>query len=353
MFIVPINVLGLASSASSAIVVDCDSDAVFYEKNPDDRRLIASITKIMTAVVAIENANLDDIVTVGEEVLSMYGSNIYIELGEHMTLRNLLYGLLLRSGNDSAIVIATYVGKSEESFVQMMNDKAQELGMVNTIFNNSHGLDEITQNYSTASDMAKLSCHAMTLSDYREISSTKFWRLQGETKSYSWENRNKLLKLYDYSTGGKTGYTPKAGRTLVTTASKNNLNLSAVTLNDPNEYVSHENMYEYVFKNYEKYLVIDKNNFRVDKTFYDEDIYVKRSFYYPLTIKEAEDISILAMLYEMKNYKNDDVVGEVEVRLNNNVLYKNNIYVRLEEEEEGLWNSIVKFFKRLFGGSDD
>ena len=108
----------------------------------------------MTSVIAIENKNLDDVVVVGEEVLPMYGSNIYIEVGEKLTLRDLLYGLLLRSGNDAAVAIATFVGGDEKNFVKMMNEKAKQLGMNNTVFNNSHGLDEDTKNYSTAYDMA-------------------------------------------------------------------------------------------------------------------------------------------------------------------------------------------------------
>ena len=247
IFIIPISVNAISTTASSAILMDMDSGRILYKKDVHNPRLVASITKIMTAVLAIENGNLDDEVTVGEEVLTMYGSNIYIELGEKMTLRDLLYGLLLRSGNDAAIVIGTYIGGSEEKFVEMMNKKAKEIGMINTTYHNCHGLDEVTKNYSTAYDMAVLSSYANTLDVYREISKTKKWVTNTNNKSYVWHNRNKLLTQYEYATGGKTGYTPKAGRTLVTTASKDNLNLTAVTLYDPNEYVSHKEMYEYGF----------------------------------------------------------------------------------------------------------
>ena len=304
--------------------------------------------KIMTAVVAIENKNLDDVVEIGEEVLPMYGSNIYIEVGEKMTLRDLLYGLLLRSGNDAAVAIATYVGGTEEKFVEMMNEKAKELGMKNTVFKNSHGLDEDTQNYSTAYDMALLSSYANTLLEYCEITSTKKWTVSNEKKSYIWYNRNKLLSSYKYATGGKTGYTPKAGRTLVTTANKNNLNLTIVTLNDNNEYVTHESLYEYIFSKYENVLLIDKNNFHVDDFFYEGDIYVENSFSYPLTETEKKLTKTVVDIYKLDNYKDKDKVGEVTVLLNEKELYKENIYVRTTtKEKEGILTKIIDFFKGL------
>lgn len=346
----PINVFGLTVTASSAILMDMDSGRIFYNKDMHNPRLVASITKIMTAVLAIENGNLDDVVTVGEEVLTMYGSNIYIELGEKMTLRDLLYGLLLRSGNDSAIVIANYICGSEEKFVEMMNKKAKEIGMINTTYSNSHGLDEVTQNYSTAYDMAILSSYANTLPIYKEISSTKKWTTSTENKSYIWYNRNKLLSLYEYATGGKTGYTPSAGRTLVTTASKDNLNLTAVTLNDPNEYASHENMFEYGFNNYKNYLIIDKEHFSIDKNFYEDKVYVKQSFQYPLSESEIEKVSIIAEILKLSNYKNNDKVGEIIVKLDDKEIFRENIYVQVGvKDDKTFFGKLKEFFSSIFG----
>ena len=158
LFCLPFTVS--ADTAKSTIVMDLDSGRILYEKNANQKRLIASITKIMTAIVAIEEGDLTEKITVGEEVLSMYGTNIYVEVGEKMKLRDLLYGLLLRSGNDASVVIAKAIAGSEEKFVNLMNKKAQEIGMKNTIFKNPHGLDEETENYSTAYDMALLSKYA-------------------------------------------------------------------------------------------------------------------------------------------------------------------------------------------------
>ena len=280
----------LADSAKSSIVMDLDSGRVLYENNPNDQRLIASITKIMTAVVAIEHGNLDKKVTVGEEVLSMYGTNIYIEVGEKMTIKDLLYGLLLRSGNDASVVIAKAVGGSEEKFVEMMNSKAKEIGMKNTVFKNPHGLDEVTENYSTAYDMALLSRYAFSNKTYREIVSTKKYEVSTGKKTYLWYNRNQLLNDYEYCTGGKNGYTPKAGKTLVSTASKDNLNLTVVSLNDGDSYTNHQYLYDSIFSEYHKYKIVDKNNFQVSKDISNQDVYLKQSFYYPLTESEVDDV---------------------------------------------------------------
>lgn len=345
VLLIPINAWAIQTSASTAILMDMDSGRILYEKNKDEQRLVASITKIMTAVLAIENASLEEEVTVGEEILSMYGSNIYIEVGEKIKLRDLLYGLLLRSGNDAAIVIANYIGKNEENFVKMMNEKAKKIGMKNTIYKNSHGLDEITQNYSSSYDMALLSSYANSLKEYRKISNTKKRIVKTKDKTYIWNNRNKLLNRYKYATGGKTGYTPSAGRTLVTTASKNNLNLTAVTLNDGNEYIDHEALYEYGFNNYQKYLIIDKNNFYIDKNLYKDKVYVKNSFSYPLRKNEKDKIRVIAKITNLNNYKNNDQVGDITVTLDDEILYKEPIYVSLNKKNNWL-DKIKSLFKR-------
>ena len=155
IFLIPLNIYA-KDTATSSIAIDIDSGRILYEKNADEKRLIASITKIMTCIIALENGNLEKDIKAGEEILKMYGTSIYLELNEKMKLIDLLYGLMLRSGNDAAVVIAKEIAGSEEKFVEMMNKKAKELGMNNTKFSNSHGLDEETKNYSTARDMAKL-----------------------------------------------------------------------------------------------------------------------------------------------------------------------------------------------------
>ncbi len=340
ILVMPINVFGLSLSCRSCVLMDSDSGRVLYEKDKDNPRLIASITKIMTAILAIESDRLEEEVTVGEEVLTMYGSNIYIELGEKMKLLDMVYGLMLRSGNDAAIVIAYFIGGSEENFVKMMNDKAKEIGMTNTVFNNPHGLDEVTQNKSTAYDMALLSSYASHNETYMKIVGTKKYSVQTDKKSYLWYNRNKLLGSYSYATGGKTGYTPSAGRTLVTNASHNNLNLTAVTLNDGNEYISHETMYNYGFENYKNYVILDKNKFKVDNAYYPNQIYIKESFKYPLTEVEKENVKVLVKLTKLNKINNNDEVGIVIVKLAGQEIYSEKVYVRVNKEKKNFFQKI-------------
>lgn len=322
--------------------MDLDSGRILYEKNANQKRLIASITKIMTAIVAIEEGDLTEKITVGEEVLSMYGTNIYVEVGEKMKLRDLLYGLLLRSGNDASVVIAKAIAGSEEKFVNLMNKKAQEIGMKNTIFKNPHGLDEETENYSTAYDMALLSKYAYKNKTYRNIVSTDKYEVSTGKKTYLWYNRNKLLTTYEYCTGGKNGYTPRAGKTLVTTASKKGLNLTIVTLSDGDIYNNHIDLYENFFSKYKRYKIIDKNNFRIDKEFVDEDVYLEDSFYYPLTSNEVNDIKTVVHFLDDSA---TDEIGTIEIFLSNQKIGELPIYRKIKKKEQF---SFFEWLRQLF-----
>ena len=340
LFCLPFTVS--ADTAKSTIVMDLDSGRILYEKNANQKRLIASITKIMTAIVAIEEGDLTEKITVGEEVLSMYGTNIYVEVGEKMKLRDLLYGLLLRSGNDASVVIAKAIAGSEEKFVNLMNKKAQEIGMKNTIFKNPHGLDEETENYSTAYDMALLSKYAYKNKTYRNIVSTDKYEVSTGKKTYLWYNRNKLLTTYEYCTGGKNGYTPRAGKTLVTTASKKGLNLTIVTLSDGDIYNNHIDLYEDFFSKYKRYKLIDKNNFRIDKEFVDEDVYLEDSFYYPLTSNEVNDIKTVVHFLDDSA---TDEIGTIEIFLSNQKIGELPIYRKIKKKEQF---SFFEWLRQLF-----
>ena len=273
--LIPFLVRAYSTSATSAILMDLDSGRIIYANNKDLVRSVASISKIMTAVVAIESDKLDEIVTVGSEIKSAYGSGIYIKEGEELTLRDLLYGLMLRSGNDAALSIATYVGGDVQAFVSMMNAKAKSIGMKNSTFNNPSGLDQEKGNYSSAYDMALLMKYAYQLKEFREIVSTKKYELKTNMNYYLWNNKNKLLYMYKYANGGKTGFTEKARRTLVTTASKNNTNLVAVTLNDGNDFLDHKALFEEAFGEYNSYQILNKDKVNiVGETFY------KNSYFY-------------------------------------------------------------------------
>jgi D-alanyl-D-alanine carboxypeptidase len=342
----PVKVLGLSTSAQCVILMEQGSHRVLYSNNEHHPRLIASITKIMTAVIAIESGKLDDKLEINDSIKEAFGSSIYIEVGEKMTLRDLVYGLLLRSGNDAALAIADYVGGSVEGFVHLMNEKAKQLSMRNTKFQNPHGLDQTTQNYSTAYDMAILTSYAMTLDEYRKITGTKKYSLKTNKKSYIWYSKNKLLDTYEYATGGKTGYTNTARRTLVTTASNGNLDLVVVTLNDPDDWKDHRALYDHFFELYKTYRILNKDNFKVvDDYFYKDRLYIKKDFKYPLHNDEINKIYTKVQLVKLANYKNEDVVGAISVYLNDKVIHTQNIYVKKEEPKKNFFQKIIGWFK--------
>lgn len=277
------------SFPESSIIMEEKTGRILYEKKSHKKMLIASTTKIMTAIITIENTKLTENVKVGNEILKMYGTNIYIDVGEEISIEALLYGLMLRSGNDAAVALANYVAGTEEKFVQLMNEKAKTIGMNNTVFNNPHGLDDDTKNYSTAYDMALLSIYANKNPIYKKITKTKKITIKSNYKTYLWYNRNKLLQQYEYCTGGKNGYTPSAGKTLVTTASKDLLFLTIVTLNDSDSYKTHMNLYEEYFNKYKNYTIVKKGK-RYKK---GNKIYVaSETFSYPMTKEEKKHLYI-------------------------------------------------------------
>ena len=340
IFLFPVSVF---ARSSSTIVVDGDSGRILYENNVHDSMLIASITKIMTCILTIENADLDSEVEIGDEVLEMYGTNIYVQVGEKLTIRDLLYGLMLRSGNDASVVLAKNVFGSEEKFVDMMNKKASELGMNYTKFENPHGLDESTKNYSTAYDMSLLAKYAYNNKTYRKIVSTKKYVTKSNLKSYVWYNRMSLINDYKYCVGGKNGYTPKAGKTLVSYASKNNMNLIIVSLNDSDIYNNHEKLYNIYFNRYKKYKIIDREDFKIDSSLIGMDVYLKDSFSYVLEENELDNISTLIKI----DNKKSNVVGKVIISLDGKRIGSLNIYTKNKKEDK---NNIFKKLKSLFVG---
>ena len=232
-------------SATAAILMDADSGRVLYERNADREMLIASTTKILTALVALREGDLSDTVTVSRRAANTEGSAMYLEAGEKLTLETLLYGLLLCSGNDAAVAIAEHIAGSEERFADRMNEMAAELGMEHSSFANPNGLDH-PDHYSTARDMAILACAAMENETLVRIASTRSVTIGGRTMT----NHNKLLASLEGCLGLKTGYTMAAGRTLVTCAERDGQRLVAVTLQDGNDWADHTALYEYGFSAY-------------------------------------------------------------------------------------------------------
>ena len=316
------------TSASSYILMDGVTGRVLLSKDMNSKRLIASITKIMTSIIAIESGKVEDTVTIDDSILKAYGSGIYIEVGEEIKLKDLLYGLMLRSGNDAALAIANYIAGSEENFVNLMNAKAKELGMKNTLFYNASGLPTPHGNYSSCYDMALLTRYVMKNKLYREIVSTKEYKAATNYKTYVWNNKNKLLR-YNYITGGKTGYTEESGRTLVSSATIDGMNLIAVTIRDSDDWNTHLELYNYAKDNYASYKVLNKNKFKVigDTYYKDNYFYIKNDVYIPLKKNEKKSLVSHIILEKKKNYKINDKVGINQIYLGNKLLYEEDIYI--------------------------
>lgn len=247
----------------SAIVMEASSGRILSESNAYQKLPMASTTKIMTAIVALEKGNPADNVTVSATAEGVEGSSMYIRQGEILSLEELLYGLMLSSGNDAAVAIAEHVGGTIDNFVNMMNQKAQEIGAVDTHFDNPNGLPS-DNHYSTAHDMALITAYGLKNSTFAKIVATEEITISGYGKQYVRQlvNHNKLLKMYPDCIGVKTGYTEKAGRCLVSAARRNDMTLICVTLNAPNDWNNHMTYYDECFQKYhlQSLDISDKND---------------------------------------------------------------------------------------------
>ena len=234
-----------AVSAKSAILLDTASGRALYEKDADRQSLIASTTKIMTALVVCEQVNVLDRVRIPEQAVGIEGSSMYLKAGEVLTVQDLLYGLMLHSGNDAAVALAIYCGGTVEGFAELMNDKAHRLGLTDTHFANPNGLDA-PGHYSTARDMAALAAYAMDNPIFAKTVSTKTVKVGQRVL----RNHNKLLWLVEGADGVKTGFTKAAGRILVSSCTRQGRRLIAVTMNDGNDWKDHQSLLETGFSNY-------------------------------------------------------------------------------------------------------
>jgi|SRR5579875_2458226 len=350
-------------SAQSAILMEQSSGRVLYEKDAHTKRRIASITKIMTAILAIESGKMNQYVKVSEKATHAEGSSIYLKPGEKIKLKDLVYGLMLRSGNDAAVAIAEFVGGSTDGFVYLMNQKAREIGMFDTHFANPHGLDDHEDHYSTAYDMALLMRYAMKNKTFAKISGTKEYRAPNPTEAWDriWKNKNRLLTMYSYCTGGKTGFTKRAKRTLVTTATKGDMNLIAVTLNDPDDWKDHTAMFEAGFKQYEMAEILQKGKIDVNYKYY-KNLYIKQSLDYPAT---KEEMSLFSVKFKLdkpssnwrKVLKKESIVGKAIAYLDGKAIMETPIYYanteRIKERKKGLFDFVKEIFLAVLGLTTD
>jgi D-alanyl-D-alanine carboxypeptidase len=302
----------IATNAEAAALIDVESGRLLYSHNGDKRMRIASLTKIMTAIVAIENGDLSDIVRTSRRAAGKEGSSIYLRVGEEMSLHHLLYGLMLRSGNDAAVAIAEHVGGSEEGFVWLMNEKARELGLANTHFMNPHGLDH-DDHYSSANDLAKLTAYALRNPVFREIVKTRVKKVPNPNADwdYVWTNKNKMLAMYEGADGVKTGYTKLAHRCLVSSATRNGQQLAAVTLNDGDDWTDHQRLLDWGFEHYPLRTIVEEG-----RKIAGYHLAAGSAFRYPLAEGERERITTRLIVRSQ-----DDVrtalgdVGRLELQL--------------------------------------
>jgi serine-type D-Ala-D-Ala carboxypeptidase (penicillin-binding protein 5/6) len=362
---VPVQAGSLAPSAQSAILMEQESGRVLFEKQAHTKRRIASITKVMTAILAIESGKIKEKVKITDSMIRVEGSSIYLKEGESLTLEDLVYGLMLRSGNDAAVAIAEYVGGSLDGFVYLMNQKAQELGMKNTEFANPHGLDDHENHYSTAYDMALLTRYAMSNETFQKISAAEKYSApqEGESWNRSWTNKNKMLRLYKYSTGGKTGYTKRAKRTLISTASKDELNLLAVTLNAPDDWNDHIGMFEWGFNTYEMKTLVEEGKISgIEEPFYKGKVYANHSLAYPLTEQEMEQVRSSLTLYnppkgdEWRENGMPRPVGKMFFQLEDQTIGEVSLFYEGDPEvkkKKGFWGFFKDLFLILNGVSND
>ncbi|MCD7836213.1 MAG: D-alanyl-D-alanine carboxypeptidase, partial [Lachnospiraceae bacterium] len=243
---------GVDISAEYAVLIDAATGRVILDRNADTEYPMASTTKIMTAIVALENSDPDDIVTMSETAAAEEGSSVYLQPGDQVTMRELLYGVMLNSGNDGAAAVAEYIAGSKEAFAEMMNAKAAELGLEHTHFENPSGLDQ-EGHYTTAADLAQLARYALKNEEFAAIVGTYDKRVtvinRPDAELY-FVNHNKLLRQYEGCIGVKTGYTKSTGRCLVSAATRYGMTFIAVTLNAPDDWNDHMKMLDYAFNTY-------------------------------------------------------------------------------------------------------
>lgn len=281
-----------AVSAKSAVLMDAQTGRILCEKNADEKSLIASTTKIMTALVVCEQCNVLDSMRIPRQAVGIEGSSMYLKEGEVLSVQELLYGLMLHSGNDAAVALAIFCGGTVEGFVELMNDKARYLGLANTHFANPNGLDH-PEHYSTARDLAILAAYAMENPVFASTVSAKTLTI-GQR---SMKNHNKLLWMVEGADGVKTGFTRAAGRVLVSSASRDGRRLIAVTIRDPNDWQDHKTLLESGFENYSMRQIVSAGQ-QVGERFVlngNEDsvpLLATESFHYPLMRDENATVML-------------------------------------------------------------
>lgn len=350
----------ISVSAQSAFLLCVNNNSVVFEKNSDTRMSMASTTKIMTTLITLEHSQSDNKEVTFTKNMIAEGSSMYLKEGYKLRLSDLATGMMTVSGNDAANAAAISIAGSIENFSKMMNDKAKQIGMESTNFVTPSGLDD-ENHYSTARDMAYLMAYAMTNDNFADLTSKKNVKvdfISPDDMSITYGNHNKLLSLYDYCNGGKTGYTKKSGRCLVTSAEKDGVKLIAVTLNAPDDWNDHINMYNYGFSKLTAVNGVDKN-YSIDADVVGGEkntVKVKpvKSVDY---VKSDSDTGEVTRKVIMDNFlyapiEKGQVVGTVQYYINDKKLCEVPLIaesqIEYKEIEKDFFDSICDFFKNIF-----
>lgn len=350
-----------------ALIYDRASGNILFEKNGKKQTPMASTTKIMTAIVVLENANLKDTVTIDSKAAGTGGSRLGLKKNDKITVNDLLYGLMLRSGNDAAVALAIHVGGSIDGFAQMMNDKAKEMGLMNSHFVVPHGLDN-AEHYTTAFELAKMADYALNIEEFRKIVSTKVTTIYINGYAKSINNTNKLLGSVSGVYGVKTGFTNGAGRCLVSSCKRDDLDIITVVIGaDTTKLRTSDTMklIEYAFNNYEIVNIkeIVERRFEQWKEMNEDRIYVNKGItnrvevclseisVNNMAVKKTEvdkiDIEANTIFYLDAPVVQGQIVGNVKVMLNNKTIEILKIYIKNEVRKKDIQDYMLEFLAYL------
>lgn len=335
LFIPYRNNIANAVATSGYILIEQSTGRVLKEENAHLPLPMASTTKIMTALVVLENSNINDVVSIPKQAVGVEGSSIYLKLNEKMTVRDLLYGLMLRSGNDSAVALAIHVGGSVDNFIKLMNAKADMLGLKNTRFSNPHGLSD-KNHYTSAYDLAQIASCAMNNDVFREIVNTKLYVVKGETEEENkyFANKNRILYNYSGGNGIKTGYTTEAGRCLVASSQKDGMQVIAVALNRYDYFDFCSQLMDYAYENYKMQKVLDRENCYKEVSvkkggkIKKAQLFPLKDLYYPLKKDEIENVhyEINAIDTIVAPHENKTSCGSIKIYVNNCLKFEEKLY---------------------------
>ncbi|MDR3021514.1 MAG: D-alanyl-D-alanine carboxypeptidase [Clostridiales bacterium] len=356
VFVHPLNhvkyLTANATSASSMIVLEARTNRILNQSNAYARRYMASTTKILTAITVIKNCDVNSVVSITKEMCGIEGSSIYLQVGEQIKVLDLLYGLMLQSGNDAATALAIFVGGSVKGFAQLMNKTAKEAGANNSNFVNPHGLHD-DNHYTTAYDLGLISTYALRDKTFATICATKSHIVNRPVKGWKHniKNKNKILNTFQGGDGVKTGFTKKAGRCLVSSATQNGMQVVCVVLNCGPMFEECRQLMSHAFKQYSLTKILPSYNYfgdiavkngRVDKV----GAYSHRSLYYPLRVDEVDSVTkIVEYDLVVAPIQAEQKLGKIKIYLHNRLIFEEDLYSVQSVQSNSILDKLKEWFK--------